>query len=77
MSAPVQHRPLLRKGIAPKARTRSAKGFDYPTSLVGASTWTGSDSKPVAVYVDPASGPEGLAAAKYLLTKIDDVMALV
>lgn len=70
-------RPLLKPGQpAPVHATPGAHaGFDYPTQLVGASKWKGSDGKPIMVYVDPSTGTQGQTAAAYVLSKIDDMMA--
>jgi hypothetical protein len=59
----------------PARPVRAASGFDYPTSLVGKSSWLGSDGKPVSVYYDPATGANGLKAAQYVLGKIDALMS--
>ncbi len=65
----------VRFGLKPTDRTQAASGFDFPTRLVGASTWLGTDGRPVTVYYDPATGADGLAAAQYTLAHIDALMA--
>jgi len=68
-------RVMLKKGQKMAVKAKSASGFDYPTSLVGTSSWKGSDGRPVTIYYDPATGATGLSAAKYALARIDDLMA--
>lgn len=58
----------------PDHATRATSGFDYPTFLVGKSTWLGADGQPVTVYYDPATGSNGLKAAQYTLAHIDALM---
>lgn len=67
-------RVLTKKGVRFSQR-RASGGFDFPTSLVGTSTWTGSDGKPVTIYYDPATGQNGLQAAQFVASFIDQLMA--
>jgi hypothetical protein len=59
----------------PPAHAGAVSGFDYPTTLVGTTQkWKGSDGQPVTVYYDPSTGPNGLALAQDVLSRIDDMM---
>jgi hypothetical protein len=52
----------------------SAVGFDVPATLLGNSTWTGQDGKPVSIYYDPAdANAKGMAADT--LARIETLMA--
>ncbi len=57
------------------SKPKSAGGFDYPTALVGKTTWVGSDGGPVNVYYDPSLGAAGKALAQNILGRMDDLMA--
>ncbi len=55
-------------------KPKVAGGFDYPTTLVGSTTWKGQDGGPVNVYYDPVLSTGGYAAAKIILTRMDALM---
>lgn len=68
-------RVMRQKRFAAHKPVRAKVGFDYPTTLIGTSTWKGSDGTPVTIYCDPATGQAGTDVAKYVLSKIDALMA--
>jgi len=62
------------KTIPKREGTAHAGGFDCPTQFVGKGSWVGSDGGGVNVYVEPATGPPGLAIAQNILPRMDALM---
>lgn len=59
----------------PTTKTFPGDSSPFSATLVGNTTWLGSDGGPVGVWYETALGASGLAVAQACLAKMDDLMA--